>query len=69
MVAPTGMTNEPIFLFTPRSVVTVLRVTGIVAALDDVEKAKIAVSFIFLKKTMGLKLVNILRKIEYVTIA
>ena len=64
MVAPTGITNEAIFLLTPRSVVTVFRVTGIVAALEDVEKAKIAVSFIFLKKIRGLKFVKILRKIE-----
>tara|TARA_B110000967_G_C18492364_1_gene367388 strand:- start:43 stop:243 length:201 start_codon:yes stop_codon:yes gene_type:complete len=64
MVAPTGITKEAIFLLTPRSVVTVFKVTGIVAALDDVEKAKIAVSFIFLKNTKGLKFVKILRKIE-----
>ena len=64
MVAPTGITNEAIFLLTPKSVVTVFKVTGIVAALDDVEKAKIAVSLIFLKNTSGLKFVNILRKIE-----
>ena len=35
IVAPTGITNEETSFLTPNSSVTVLRVTGIVAALDD----------------------------------
>ena len=48
IVAPTGTTKEETFLLTPKSFWTVLSVTGIVAALEDVENAKIATSFIFL---------------------
>jgi hypothetical protein len=40
IVAPTGITNEETSFFTPSSSVTVLRVTGMVAALDDVGKQK-----------------------------
>ena len=39
MVAPTGITKDETSFFTPRSSVTVFNVTGIVAALDDVENA------------------------------
>jgi hypothetical protein len=66
IVAPTGITNDETFLFTPRSFWTVLRVTGIVAALEDVENAKMATSFIFLKKVSIDKLVNIFKNNEYV---
>ena len=48
MVAPTGITNDETSFLTPRSSETVLRVTGIVAALEDVEKAKSATFLIFL---------------------
>ena len=44
IVAPTGTTKEETFLLTPKSFWTVLSVTGIVAALEDVENAKIATS-------------------------
>ena len=39
MVAPTGTTKEETSFFTPKSSVTVFRVIGIVAALEEVEKA------------------------------
>ena len=46
MVAPTGTTNAETSFLTPSSSVTVFRVTGIVAALEDVENAKSATSTI-----------------------
>ena len=49
MVAPTGITKDETFLSTPKSFWTVFKVTGIVAALEEVENAKITTSFIFLK--------------------
>tara|TARA_Y100000739_G_C20296962_1_gene323650 strand:- start:58 stop:276 length:219 start_codon:yes stop_codon:yes gene_type:complete len=55
IVAPTGTTNEETSFLTPRSSVTVLRVTGIVAALDEVEKANKATFLIFLKKVIGFR--------------
>ena len=48
IVAPTGTTNAETSFLTPSSSVTVFKVTGIVAALEDVENAKSATSFIFL---------------------
>ena len=59
IVAPTGITNEETSFFTPSSSVTVLRVTGMVAALDDVVKANKATFLIFLKKMNGFKLAKI----------
>ena len=61
MVAPTGTTKEATSFFTPRSSDTVFKVTGIVAALDDVEKANKATFLIFLKKIIGFKFAKILR--------
>ena len=46
IVAPTGTTNEAISFLTPISWFTVFNVTGIVAALEEVENANIAASFI-----------------------
>ena len=53
MVAPTGTTNAETSFLTPRSSVTVFKVTGMVAALDEVEKANSATFLIFLKKING----------------
>ena len=39
IVAPTGITKDETSFFTPRSSVTVFSVTGMVAALDEVENA------------------------------
>ena len=46
IVAPTGTTKEAMSFLTPISWLTVFNVTGIVAALEEVEKANIAASFI-----------------------
>ena len=56
IVAPTGTTKDETSFLTPRSSVTVFRVTGIVAALEEVEKANKATFLIFRKKTNGLRL-------------
>ena len=64
IVAPTGTTNDATFLSTPKSCETVFNVTGMVAALDDVEKANKIGSFIFLKKAMGLIFAKYLRNKE-----
>ena len=66
MVAPTGTTKEETSFLTPKSSVTVFRVTGIVAALEEVEKANKATFLIFLKKVIGLRLAKNLSINEYV---
>ena len=53
MVAPTGITKEATFLLIPRLLVAVFKVTGIVAALDEVLNAKSIASFICLKNWIG----------------
>ena len=58
IVAPTGTTKDETSFFTPRSSVTVFKVTGMVAALDEVEKAQIGKVF----------LLNILRNNEEIQI-
>ena len=60
--------KEDTSFFTPRSSVTVFKVTGIVAALDEVEKANRATFLIFLKKINGFKFAKILSIKEYVKV-
>ena len=64
IVAPTGTTKEDTSFFTPRSSVTVFNVTGMVAALEDVENANKATFLIFLKNIIGFKFANIFKIIE-----
>ena len=56
IVAPTGTTKDETSFFTPKSSLTVLSVTGIVAAEEEVEKANNATFLIFLKNIRGFKL-------------
>ena len=55
IVAPTGITKDETSFLTPKSSVTVFRVTGIVAAEEDVENANRATFLIFRKKINGFK--------------
>mgnify|MGYP003310940778 CR=1 FL=1 len=50
--------------FTPKSSLTVLSVTGIVAADEEVEKANRATFLIFLKNISGFKLARSFRSKE-----
>ena len=58
MVVPKGMQNELTDLSTPSFSYTVFKVTGMVALLEDVVKAKMIASLIFVKKVRGLILAN-----------
>tara|TARA_B100000242_G_scaffold226468_1_gene166875 strand:- start:40 stop:240 length:201 start_codon:yes stop_codon:yes gene_type:complete len=64
IVAPTGTTKDATFLLTPKSCEVVFKVTGIVAALEDVEKANNIGSRIFLKNVKGLSFAKYLNSIE-----
>jgi hypothetical protein len=48
IVAPTSTTNDETSLLTPKSSLTVCKVTGIVAALEEVENANQATFLLFL---------------------
>ena len=64
IVAPTGTTNDETSFLTPKSSLTVLSVTGIVAADEEVEKANKATFLIFLKNMSGFKLAKSFRSNE-----
>jgi hypothetical protein len=55
-VAPRGTVKDPIEGFTPNLVVTVLKVTGIVALLEEVLKANTDKDLNLLKKVIGFNL-------------
>ena len=54
IVVPKGIQKELTDLSTPNFSSTVFKVTGMVALLEEVLKAKIIASLIFVKKTKGL---------------
>ena len=58
MVVPKGIQKELTDLSTPSFSSTVFKVTGMVALLEDVLKAKMIASLIFEKKTKGLIFAN-----------
>jgi hypothetical protein len=66
IVAPRGTVKEPIEDLTPRLFLTVSSVTGIVALLDEVLKAKTASDLTFIKNLIGLSLAKRVKRLPYV---
>ena len=67
IVAPRGTVKDPIDDLTPSLFLTVSKVTGIVALLDEVLKAKTARDLTFIKNVIGFSLVKRDKRLPYVT--
>ena len=66
MVAPSGTVNEPIEDLTPNLFLTVSKVIGIVALLEDVLKANTARDLTFIKNLIGLMRAKTDKRLPYV---
>ena len=67
IVAPKGTVKDPIDDLTPSLFLTVSRVIGMVALLEEVLKAKTASDLTFIKNLTGFNLANSDKRLPYVT--